>query len=67
MAAFHLLGFAGSLRQGSFNRFILRAAAELFPMALSWRSSMKTRELIKLLFIMRRRKRPSPQEKHTLR
>ncbi len=27
----HILGFAGSLRQGSYNRAALRAAVELVP------------------------------------
>ncbi len=30
-AIFHILGFAGSLRKGSFNKSLLRAAGELLP------------------------------------
>jgi chromate reductase len=30
-AIFHILGFAGSLRRGSFNKSLLRAAGELLP------------------------------------
>ena len=30
-APIHLLGFAGSLRKGSYNRAALRAAADLLP------------------------------------
>ena len=31
MSTIHILGFAGSLRQGSYNRALLRAAAEMVP------------------------------------
>ena len=32
---FHLLGIAGSLRSGSYNRGLLRTAAELLPAGVS--------------------------------
>jgi chromate reductase, NAD(P)H dehydrogenase (quinone) len=35
MADLHILGFAGSLRRGSYNRALLRAAAELAPAGMT--------------------------------
>jgi chromate reductase len=35
MDTVHILGFAGSLRKGSYNKSLLRAAAELLPAGAS--------------------------------